>query len=259
MDDGMVPPTVLRFVNAAFPSLRVTRRRTLCQAELARALPGTTTHLHKKKRLHRFAKDEAIRPLTLLARMLAVVCQRFGFRRGQVPISLDWTPLRLGRRTSSLIRLAGRVMVEHGGERRLLQDWPLEPGEWLFLEGAYLRQDQALRGNLVLYWGRGCKEPWYLATDLGNPQQAVCLSGQRAWIDELFRDLKTHLGLEESRVAEAERLERLMLGLVGLSVVSRGCATRVISWGKASFIFLAREYMQGRDPPRVLLRWKEVR
>jgi hypothetical protein len=102
-------PKVLRFVNSASPSLRVTRRhtlillthailrkRTLCQAQLARALPGSTTHLHKKKRLHRFAKNEAIRPLTLLAELVAVVCQRFGFRRGQVPISLDWTPLREG-------------------------------------------------------------------------------------------------------------------------------------------------------------------
>jgi hypothetical protein len=65
-----------------------------------------------------------------------------------------------------------------------------------------------------------------------------------------------------------ERLERLMLGLVlaylvlalvGLFTVSRRFAARVISWGKASFIFLALEYMQGRDPPGVLLRWKEVR
>jgi hypothetical protein len=30
----------------------------------------------------------------------------------------------------------------------------------------------------------------------------VRLYGKRAWIDELFRDLKTHLGLEGSWVAE---------------------------------------------------------
>lgn len=87
-------------------------------------------------------------------------------------------------------------------------------------------------------------------------------------MDEMFRDLKTHLGLEESRVADVERLERLMVGLVlaylvlalvGLFAMSQDFAARVISWGKASFIFLALEYVQGHDPPRGLLHWKGVR
>lgn len=83
----------------------------------------------------------------------------------------------------------------------------------------------------------------------------------------MFRDLRTHPGLEESRVAEVERLERLMLGLVlaylvlarvGLFAVSRRFAARVISWGKASFIFLALEYVQTHGPPRDLLGWEGV-
>jgi hypothetical protein len=168
-----------------------------------------------------------------------------------------------------VIRLAGRVIVEHGEERRLLQDWPLEPGDLSFLEGAYLRQDRALRVNLVLYWGRGSKEPWYLATDLGDPQQAVRLYGKRAWIDEMFRDLKTHLGLEGSRVAEVGGAAgavdaRAGVGLLGPGAGGAACGEQGLCGAgdllrKASFIFLALEYVQGRDPPGVLLRWKEVR
>ena len=89
-------PHLLRFVNSAFPNLRRTRlrnltllvwailkRRTLCQAQLARALPGRSKHLHKKKRLHRFAKNQALRPLSLAAQLIPKVCHRFGFHRGR--------------------------------------------------------------------------------------------------------------------------------------------------------------------------------
>ncbi|MCR4405256.1 MAG: hypothetical protein NUW06_08315 [Candidatus Acetothermia bacterium] len=69
-----------------------------------------------------------------------------------------------------------------------------------------------MRVNLVLWWEEGCDEPWYLATDLDDPQEAIRLYEKRAWIEEMFRDLKTHLGLEESRMATVERLEPLMLG-----------------------------------------------
>jgi hypothetical protein len=53
-------------------------------------------------------------------------------------------------------------------------------------------------------------------------------------------------------------LAYLVLALVGLFGASRGFAARVISWGKASFIFLELEYVQGHDPPKGLLGWKSV-
>jgi len=159
-------------------------------------------------------------------------------------------------------------MVEHQGQRHLLGEWPLEEGELLFLEGAKLRQDRAVTVNLVLYWAEDQEEPWYLATDLEDPQEAVRLYGQRGWIDEMFRDFKQHLGLERSRVTGSARLERLMLGmvlaylvlaLIGLGV-EPGFVAEVISWGKGSIIFLGLEYLeQRRGPPKRLLHWKEVR
>lgn len=83
----------------------------------------------------------------------------------------------------------------------------------------------------------------------------------------MFRDFKTRLGLEESRVAEVGRLEQLLVGLilaylvltlVGLFAVNARFAERVILWGKTSFIFLVVEYVQTHGPPRGLLHWKGV-
>ena len=160
-------------------------------------------------------------------------------------------------------------MVEHQGRQRLLGGWPLKRGELLFLEGVRLRQDRAVLTNLVLYWAKDQKEPWYLATDLKDPQEAVRLYRQRSWIEEMFRDFKHHLGLERSRVVGSGRLERLMLGLVlaylvlaliGLYGVDPGFSAEVISWGKGSIIFLGLEWLeQRRGPPKGLLYWKEAR
>lgn len=352
-------PKVLQLVNSAFPTLRKTRkrnltllthailkRRTLCQAELARAFPGKTTHHHKKKRLHRFTSNEALRPLTSATQLIPKVCQRFGFHTGRIPLSLDWTPLRageqalfaalpiegrglpllfwatsfaqirqgssqndleeafvrrliaalpqgvwpvlladrgfgrvsfllfllglvrgLGRWVSFVIRLPGKVAVEHGGARRLLRDWPLAPGQLIFLEGASLRQDRAVSVKLVLWWEEGQKEPWYLATDLDDPFEAIRLYERRAWIEEMFRDFKHRLGLEKSRVAGLTRLERLMLGLVlaylvlamvGLFAGNSRFVAGVISWGRASFLFLALAYYEAHGPPHGILQWKGV-
>jgi hypothetical protein len=143
----------------------------------------------------------------------------------------------------------------------------LAEGQRLFLQGAYLRQDQAVRVNLVLYWEQGQKEPGYLATDLDDPQEAIRGYAQRAWIDEMFRDFKSHLGLERSQVAGSARLERLLLGLiraylvlalVGLFAGGSRFVAEVISWGKASFIFWRWSITRRTAHPEDYCRWKGV-
>jgi hypothetical protein len=105
----MNDPEVLRLVNSAFPTLRLTRKRnltlltyailrkrTLCQAKpsLSGPGPGIAKHHHKKKRLHRFGTNEGVRPLTLSLQLIPTIMKRFGFGRGQVAVNLDRTPLR---------------------------------------------------------------------------------------------------------------------------------------------------------------------
>jgi hypothetical protein len=53
----------------------------------------------------------------------------------------------------------------------------IEPrGERVWLEGAFLSRLDAHRTNLVLYWKRGEKEPWLLATNLPECAKALVLS-----------------------------------------------------------------------------------
>ena len=351
---------VARWINSAFRSERkwqrerlllgtwaMLQRRSVCLSELARALPGKTSHHHKKKRLYRFFSQGEWEALSLLGEAIPTVLRRFGIREGKVPLSVDWTPLRpgeqalvaalplqgrgiplqvwatswekirrgtgqpdleqaflrrvvaslpegiepvvvadrgfghvrllrflqelkrvLGRPVHFVIRLSGKIEVEHRGRRRLLREGLLSSGETRFLEGVWLRQDRAVRVNLVLIWEKGKKEPWYLATDLDDPQEAIRLYRQRAWIDEMFRDWKQHFRLEESRVFTVERLERLLVVLViaywvlawvGLFAVGPAFVQQVISWGRASFVFLALEYLRSHDPPPRTLVRKRVR
>ncbi len=124
--------------------------------------------------------------------------ERFGFRRGQVPLCVDWTPLRPEERS----RPWWRQSPAEG------EGFPLRPGRSAPSRGLISgRIGPAGLIHLVLVWERGQKEPWYLATDLVHPQKAIRFYRRRAWIDEMFRDWKQHFRLEGSRVASVERLE----------------------------------------------------
>jgi hypothetical protein len=44
-----------------------------------------------------------------------------------------------------------------------------------------------LRCTLVVFWGEGAQEPWYLLTDLSWRGVCGCWYGYRAWIEQGFR------------------------------------------------------------------------
>ena len=73
------------------------QRRTVCLSELARALPGKTSHQHEKKRLYRFFFQGEWEPLSLLREAIPTMLLRFGIRERKVPLTVDWTPLRRGK------------------------------------------------------------------------------------------------------------------------------------------------------------------
>ena len=100
---------VTRWINSAFPQERkwqperlllgtwaMLQRHSVCLSALARALPGKTSHHPKKKRLYRFFSQGKWEALSLLGEAIPTVLLRFGIREGEVPLSVDWTPLRPG-------------------------------------------------------------------------------------------------------------------------------------------------------------------
>ena len=63
-------------------------------------------------------------------------------------------------------------------------------GEKIWLEGALLSRLHAHETNLLLYWKKGEKEPWLLATNLPNSKEALLGYKKRMWIEGMFADFK---------------------------------------------------------------------
>src|SRR5215210_1068265 len=105
-------------------------------------------------------------------------------------------------------------------------------GERVWLEGALLSRLHAHKTNLVLYWKKGEKEPWLLATNLATSKEALSAYEKRMWIEGMFADFKGHgFDLESTRLRRFGRLSRLTLAVAmlyvwlvvyGAEVVKRG-------------------------------------
>ncbi len=92
-------------------------------------------------------------------------------------------------------------------------------GERVWLEGALLSRSHARRTNLLLYWKRGEKEPWLLATNLPDRREAFSAYKRRMRIEEMFADFKGHgFDLESTHLRHFERLSRLTLAVAMLYV-----------------------------------------
>lgn len=105
-------------------------------------------------------------------------------------------------------------------------------GERVWLEGAPLSRPHLHDTNLLLYWGRGEKEPCLLATNLPTSREALSCHRRRMWIEEMFADFKGHgFDLESTRLRHFARLSRLTLAVAmlyvwlvehGVQVIKRG-------------------------------------
>jgi hypothetical protein len=92
-------------------------------------------------------------------------------------------------------------------------------GERVWLEGILLSRSHAHRTNLLLYWKKGEKEPWLLATNLASSKETFSAYKKRMWIEEMFADFKGHgFDLESTHLRHFERLSRLTLAVSMLYV-----------------------------------------
>ena len=193
-----------------------------------------------------------IRPLLLADR---------GFGRASLIHFLQQMPRHTGYPVDYVIRLRGDVVVQNSGYRGRLRDYPLRKGRINFWLQTLYRSDGAVVINLVLYWARGHREPWYLATSLTDPRQAVKMYRKRMQPEQYFKDGKQRFGLSRSTVTTTHRLQRLLVGLllaccllilVGLRV-SPTFRRRVCSRGKLGILNLGYEYyLATPDPPNNL-------
>jgi hypothetical protein len=105
-------------------------------------------------------------------------------------------------------------------------------GEKVWLEGALLSRSHAHETNLLLYWKKGEKEPWLLATNLPSSKEVLSCYKKRMWIEGMFADFKGHgFDMESTRLRRFGKLSRLTLAVAmlyvwlvvyGAEVVKRG-------------------------------------
>ena len=181
-----------------------------------------------------------------------------GFGRASLLRLVQQMPNHTGYPVDYVIRLKGEVVVRSAEYHGRLRDYPLRKGRILFWPQTLYRSDGAVVINLILYWARGHREPWYLATSLADPRQAVRMYRKRMQPEQYFKDGKQRFGLNRSTVTTTHRLQRLLVGLLlaccllillGIRV-SPAFRRRVCSWGKLGILHLGYEYyLATPDPP----------
>ncbi len=111
------------------------------------------------------------------------------------------------------------IIAHAGVDWKSLKDVPVSQGQSLWLEGVFLTKTYPYRTHLVVYWQKGEREAWYLATNQLCALATICLYKRRMWIEEMFGDMKGHgFDLEMSRLRTPERLSRLTLAVCILYV-----------------------------------------
>jgi hypothetical protein len=128
-----------------------------------------------------------------------------------------------------VVRLRADTHVQHRGQRGQLGQFDTIEGAPILLKNVRYRvKERPVTVHIVV--SRLGDSVWYLGTTFTDPRQAVSWYKKRFWIEEMFRDMKSRLGLRQAAVTHEQRLYRLLLGyqlahfilwLVGLRVPKR--------------------------------------
>ena len=138
-----------------------------------------------------------------------------------------------------ILRQKGRYLFKAKGEHLLhrLDSLVHKPGQKVWLEDCHLTAKYLYPVNLLAYWKPGEKEPWFLATDLSDPQAVLKAYRLRMWIEETFADLKRNgFDLESTHLRNFLRLSRLTLAVVLLYVWLVAFGSKVIKSGKRRLV-----------------------
>jgi hypothetical protein len=141
------------------------------------------------------------RPLLILDRGYARVALLIHLRQEGIPF---------------LCRAKRSVMVYLNGKGQTLGRFKIKPGQIRRYSVLYHSQKKEPL-DLIIYFGKGYKEPWYLLVPSGTSltaEEIVEIYAKRMSIEQGFRDWKTHLGVRGLVFYgdnPAPRLTRLLL------------------------------------------------
>ena len=114
------------------------------------------------------------------------------------------------RRFAYVIHLRADTLIHYRGRTFPLGELDTLEGAPILLSQVQYRGEDPVTLNLVV--SRQGDEVWYLGTSFTDAEQAVAWYRKRFWIEEMFRDLKSTLGLKKVQLKDEKRLARLLLG-----------------------------------------------
>lgn len=124
------------------------------------------------------------------------------------------------------------------------------PGQHYQASGVVFKNRGRIPAHVCVLWGEGAHEPWALVTN--DPRLTGWEYGKRFWIEESFRDLKSHgWQVEQAALTCPRRLERLWILLVV-------AYTWLLLWGCALTHARRRSLKRGKDGS-CLARWSFFR
>lgn len=109
-----------------------------------------------------------------------------------------------------VIRLRPETHITYRGRTQPLGALDTAEGLPTLYSGVLYRGTKPVKVNIVV--SRLGEKVWYLGTSFGDARRAVRWYEKRFWIEEMFRDFKSRLGLRCADLKDADRLARLLLG-----------------------------------------------
>jgi hypothetical protein len=132
------------------------------------------------------------------------------------------------------LRQSGQVLVQLPNS----EDWVRldslvsKRGDCRFVGAVKLVASHVMATHLMLCWDKRYAEPWLLATNLTRPLLILRLYHRRAWIENMFGDLKDNgFDFERSALRHFLRLSRLTLALCLLYVWFLAFGTQLVQSG----------------------------
>jgi hypothetical protein len=132
-----------------------------------------------------------------------------------------------------VLRASGQNKIYWKGRWSKLGNIPLEEGQTRKVGPVHFTEKHDYRkARLIMHWAEGEDEPWYLLSDRPVGRATLRRYEKRMWTEEMYRDLKGHgARVEATNLVDADRIERLMLGICWMYVWLLALGSYVVKRG----------------------------
>ena len=152
------------------------------------------------------------------------------------------------------IRVKSNQKLLSRGRHIVPKTLPLSPGKALLFSGSINFGRGLEHLSLSAGWAKGSKEPWYVLSREASTTEVFIDYARRFGIEEGFRDEKSGgFDLEESRIRDAQKLERLILVISTALIVAVSEGISVIQEEKRKDV--DSHWRQGLSYFQIGIRW----